>query len=452
MGDSPEPKPSAIQCAGWARMKRALARMGGEAGAAGESANAVMGSHHAAGLASQFVSPCLRREHNAPGFAAGRNMMDALPTPARMEEITSQFYDGVLDENAWRGAFGALQVLLGGAMFHHMTMDESDGATREHFASFEAPQDKVQEYVLHHARSDERMGIARRLGVGQLMLDHEHFDAKAMSSSAIYSDWLKSIGLRHTLGIILHADGSCRDMIGFVRASADPAYGPHEQALCQALMPHLTRASTLHARMHQLARHAAIGLAAMDGLPQGIAVVDALGRIQYLNPAAAAVTADRRWCVQYGRLQLVDSQAQAHFLQLLQRACGAGGLTTGGALRLLDGGARVSVSVLPLKPRHALVQVLPQAPWALVVIADLGRAGVDPAMLGELLGLTPTEVRLALAVAAGKTVKNFAAAEGCSWHTARTHLRNLLAKSGCHRQVELVQWVQSLPWVTGPIS
>ncbi len=52
---------------------------------------------------------------------------------------------------------------------------------------------------------------------------------------------------------------------------------------------------------------------------------------------------------------------------------------------------------------------------------------------GGMLGLLPTEARLALLLASGKTVKDFVAIEGVSWHTARSHLKNILRKTGCHR-------------------
>ena len=69
---------------------------------------------------------------------------------------------------------------------------------------------------------------------------------------------------------------------------------------------------------------------------------------------------------------------------------------------------------------------------------------LSPRLAGDILGLSPTETRLALLLADGKTIKEFAAAEGISWHTARTHLKNVMRKTGCHRQLELVALLQSL--------
>ena len=76
---------------------------------------------------------------------------------------------------------------------------------------------------------------------------------------------------------------------------------------------------------------------------------------------------------------------------------------------------------------------------ALVVMNDpTAPCGLAPRLVAEVLGLSPAETRLALLLASGKTVKDFAAAEDVSWHTARTHQKNLLRKTGCHRQQELV--------------
>ena len=127
-----------------------------------------------------------------------------------------------------------------------------------------------------------------------------------------------------------------------------------------------------------------------------------------------------------------------------------GGAATAGAFRLQgrDGpnGPAVVVSVIPLKASHPLA-AFRQMNLALVVFSGagvVGVAGADTLVLRELWGLTATEARLVLALAAGRSIKEFAEAEGCNWHTVRTHLRSAMRKCGCSRQLDLVQLVQSL--------
>jgi DNA-binding CsgD family transcriptional regulator len=53
-------------------------------------------------------------------------------------------------------------------------------------------------------------------------------------------------------------------------------------------------------------------------------------------------------------------------------------------------------------------------------------------------GLTPSEVRLARHLAEGGNIAGYAEQHGLSQGTVRTHLKAVFAKTGAHRQAELV--------------
>ena len=59
--------------------------------------------------------------------------------------------------------------------------------------------------------------------------------------------------------------------------------------------------------------------------------------------------------------------------------------------------------------------------------------------MARIYGLTAKEAELAVALAAGGTLSEFAAERGCSELTARTHLKRILSKTGFVRQSELVR-------------
>jgi DNA-binding CsgD family transcriptional regulator len=59
-------------------------------------------------------------------------------------------------------------------------------------------------------------------------------------------------------------------------------------------------------------------------------------------------------------------------------------------------------------------------------------------LVQSLFDLTPTEARVARSLASGKTVEDIASDGGVSLSTVRTHVRGVLAKTGCGRQVEVV--------------
>ena len=68
----------------------------------------------------------------------------------------------------------------------------------------------------------------------------------------------------------------------------------------------------------------------------------------------------------------------------------------------------------------------------------------DRERVGELLGLTPRESQLAVALAEGRTVSEVARETGRSVNTVRWHLQHIYTKLGLSRQAELVRAVMAL--------
>lgn len=356
--------------------------------------------------------------------------------------IAGLLYDGILAPHRWFEGLAAFRQAVGALHFHQLGVDLRQGAVLESICS-NRNEKTLELYQRHFALIDERVPIVMRMGQGQIMLDHEHFSARHMSRSALYSDCLAPDGMKHTMGLMLRVEGSEQQYVGFIRAVDQQPFGSEERNFALHLLPDMVRAADLRARAGQLARHAALGLAALGTLSQAVAVTDGQGRIQYANAAAEQLLA-RPGALQarQGLLTAAPPAAAERLQQLLRSACARP--ARAGALTLQDAAQRLVVTALPLRPDHAWAS-LAQAPLALVVASRLGGAShLGPRLLGEVLGLSPTEARLALLLAAGKTIKEFAAIEGSSWHTARSHLKNLLRKTGCRRQVELMPLLQSL--------
>ena len=63
----------------------------------------------------------------------------------------------------------------------------------------------------------------------------------------------------------------------------------------------------------------------------------------------------------------------------------------------------------------------------------------------QLYGLTPSEARVACAVASGESLESYASAHGISVSTVRWTMKQLLAKTGARRQADLVRILLSGP-------
>ncbi|WP_144637996.1 helix-turn-helix transcriptional regulator [Bordetella genomosp. 13] len=355
--------------------------------------------------------------------------------------LASLFYEGILSPEAWYSALDETTRQVGGCYFHQIVIDREAQAVVDHVVSAGVP-DQANEYEQHYAHRDERLGILAGFQPGQFMYDHDHFDARHRSRSALYTDFLGANGIHDCVAIVLDSSAAHRDEVGLLRAKDAVPFGDDHRQLLQQLTPAMARAARLRAQARTLAQRAALGFAALETLPRALAVVDAHCRVDYCNPSAERLFASQTAChVQAGRLRMGEPAEQDILRQRVARAC-ADVQPAAGVLSVNVGTSKMAISVLPLRSVHALAPGV--RPRAMVIFAGpalAARGAVSPHVLAECLGLTVTEGRLATALAHGTSVTEFALQHGCSVPTARTHLRNLLNKTGCHRQVDLVQVV-----------
>lgn len=359
-----------------------------------------------------------------------------------LSSIRDRLYEGVIDPREWYLGLEGIRQANDGALFYNFAVDATSFAVVSSMQNEQFPADLIREYELHHAQQDERMPVVMGMEVGQVMYDHEHFSSRQLSNSFIYSDWLPALGYKHTMCMPLLDDGKTREFLSIIRPADHGAYGDANRDVIAQLLPDLIRATKLRNRMATVASHASAGLSAMDSLGQCVAVLDADGLIRYLNKAAQVNLAEGGGLgVRHGRLAALDPQAHADLLAGIRRACGQP--CRASVVRVAQKGMSVLCSVLPLHPTHVLAQQLRAAPQALLVWTK-PRSMEDAERLSVALGYSESEARLALVLVTGRTLKDFSKLQGCTMNTARTHLRNLLRKSGCSRQIDLVQLLMPL--------
>jgi DNA-binding CsgD family transcriptional regulator len=186
-------------------------------------------------------------------------------------------------------------------------------------------------------------------------------------------------------------------------------------------------------------------------------VVDDRGRLLATNAAADALFADRQLLrvKADNRLQFVDPATDRAFAVRVQRAC-LGPITAIDPCALDDlpvdhPALRVVLTVLPVtRDSHAIALkgVLPlfvPGTVAMVLLRPRVHLATDlAAQLRRRFGLTGSEVRLALALQEGGTLSAVAGRLGVTRETVRSHLRSAFAKTGTHRQRELVALVLRL--------
>jgi DNA-binding CsgD family transcriptional regulator len=185
---------------------------------------------------------------------------------------------------------------------------------------------------------------------------------------------------------------------------------------------------------------------ALDGLSTGMYLVDVEGRLIHGNAAGSAILAAGDILRSVGgRLVASDTQVQ-RTLRDVFAAAGQGDAALGikGIAVPLIGkdGERYVAHALPLTSgarRRAGIDRVAAA--ALFVRRAALVASSTSQVIGETFKLTPTELRVLLAIVEVGGIPEVAAAFGVAATTVRTHVNRLFEKTGVTRQADLVKLV-----------
>lgn len=234
------------------------------------------------------------------------------------------------------------------------------------------------------------------------------------------------------------APGAERAVLTLVRGSDHGDFDEEEHAMLRRLAPHVAIAWQT-ARRSCVAQSDAKALrAALDSLPNAVAIVDRDLRVTSANDLAEELL-DGRDRVRLHEGKLVGRGTEGALATGIEdvlrdvRSGHAQPMRTVAVAR--DGDDPLSIVLTPLGagPKR-------RASRLLVIFANPSRSvQVDPDRVAALHGLTKVEADLAAALVEGLTVTEFADRRGCAEQTARTHLKRVLEKTRTNRQTDLVR-------------
>lgn len=192
----------------------------------------------------------------------------------------------------------------------------------------------------------------------------------------------------------------------------------------------------------------------LELMPDAAFLTTAAGRVVMHN-AAADTLLNRRdgIAVHRGRLTAAqpDEDRQLHKL-IADAAANGQGLDrgSGGSLRFTraDPDAYYVVTVAPVRGANdrPLFDEIDRRAEAMVVVAEpLSRPGFPAEEIARVHGLTKAEARLAAAIAAGDTVRDYSDRHELSENTVRWTLKRVLFKTGVSSQSTLVRLLTPRP-------
>lgn len=391
-----------------------------------------------------------------------------------LRTLSDKLYESLLTPDEWPQALDLLRKTLDGVVYHHFTIHKDTREVVSSVISETVNPKHLAEYEQHLSRLDPRIPLIMKTPLGGVMWDHQHLSQAEIERHPVYAEFLKPQGYRHTVAIPLQDVGNTREVLAIVRAHDQRPFDLSHDLLIEQVLPDLQRTARLRNQLQHQRPGGVMAQSAWDALramPQALMLVDGQCKLHYANPAAerllqgqaihqadGAPAPNNAGAMRShrGRLTCEHPIAQEALERMVQTACNdrlALPLQARvGSFWLhpeaLGKAQRTVVNVLPMPPQENGNGLAPTPRLALVLVfanQDNGHAPVlNAKTLGATLGLTPTETRLALLLTRGRTLKEFAVEEGISWHTARTHIKNLMRKTHVNRQIDLVQQLRNM--------
>jgi DNA-binding CsgD family transcriptional regulator len=177
-------------------------------------------------------------------------------------------------------------------------------------------------------------------------------------------------------------------------------------------------------------------------LPMGVLAVDATGKVLAQNTAARRILDDRDGLsLQQSRVVAAQPAESARLQRVVREVCRRAEKAAGVAGRALrvsrpSGRPAFHVFVGPARPWGVAAG---EPPTAVLFIADTGHPMQTWRELLRGYGLTEAETQVALLSVQGARISEIARRRGTSLHTARAHMKHVLAKMGAKGQADLVR-------------
>lgn len=271
----------------------------------------------------------------------------------------------------------------------------------------------------------------------QFRTDSDFRTPEEQRAMPVYRDLLIPLGFAVGAGTVIQGTGD--DMIGLtLEGFADDAAARQQLPRLDRLRPHIARATSLATRMMCFQSEAAVDALGLVGT--AAAIIGANNRLRAMNAPFGTRMEDR--CFECGgrlrfRSPAVAARVEAAVDEALRGGQPAATLLTSG----VDAAEPLALHVIPLR---TAARERFESDGILLIVADPRNAVTPKASLLRLMfDLTPGESMLAAELAAGHSLRNAAARRGVAYSTARVYLRQIFAKTGCHRQAELATLLTS---------
>lgn len=342
------------------------------------------------------------------------------------ERLVDEIYEAALVPDRWGDVLQRVGDVSGSAAGGLITIDPKQRPRAMSTESYRPIYESFQrgEFFRYENVRAERAAARRHPG---FLRDIDLCTLEELASDQLYRAFLHPHGLGWTVGTLVGTPTHDMVIFDFARRTDDGPFDLDQVAALDALRPHLARAAFLAARLG-LERSATMADAmTVLGLPA--AVLGPYATIVATNPAFEAVAARVEPMLRGKKVGGIMFGSETPDPRIL----------TSRSIPIAGTGHEPPLVVHLLPVRRGARDVFSGASAIAVVTAIATPAAPSVEIIATLFDLSPAEARVAQAIAEGKTIERHAEETGLSIETVRKQVKNAMAKTDTHRQVDLVR-------------
>jgi DNA-binding CsgD family transcriptional regulator len=360
--------------------------------------------------------------------------------------LIGDIYDAALDPSQWSAVLQRAADFVGGAAASLYFKDAGTRTGDVYFYGGEIDPSYTDLYFDEYLKLDPLTTGHVLAEVEQTTCLRDIMAPDEFARTRIYQEWVRPQGWVDCANAVLDKSAASAALFGVFREERHGPVDDDARSRMRQIVPHIRRALLIGRAIEVKTAEAATFADTLDGLAAGMFLVDDTGRIVHANVSGYAMAAEGSALrSQGGRLAPTNVEAAQALSEIFTAAAGGDAAvgTKGIALPFAGrDGKCYAAHVLPLtsgERRRA------GANHAAVAAVFLREATVEAPSLPETFarhfGLTPTELRVLLAIVQVGGVPEAAEALGIAVATVKTHLHRLFGKTRSSRQVDLVKLV-----------
>jgi len=359
--------------------------------------------------------------------------------------LIGTIYDAALEPVLWTDVLEKAASFVGGSA---SSIFWQDGVRKEGNAYYKFGTDSrfEQLYFDKYIKFDPVSAAYFMLDVGEVTSNSMIMPPSEFFETRFYKEWVKPQGWIDNVFAILDRSLTSVGVFVVFRHVRDGLADDNARRLLRLIAPHLRR-SALIGKVIDLKTVEATTFADMlDGLSAGIFLVDGAGRIVHANAAGRDVlAAGNILCSAAGRLIARDPQVNQVLHDAFKSAehgdSAIGVLGIAVPLSAHDGARHVAHLLNLTSGGRRRTGTATAATAVLFVHKAAMETPSQPEAIAKAYKLTPTELRVLLALVELGGGPEIAEALGVGEGTVKTHLAHLFQKTGVNHQTELVKLV-----------